>query len=304
MVDVNIPNKEKEKLPILLVDDDQNLTNALRLILRKNYSIQTANSIEEAAKTLLNNEFPLIILDYELGDRIDGVVFSKHIRNLYPLTYIVMLTGHTDFSLVKRAINEGSINYFVHKPVNSNKLRSIIGEAMIKYTENKQLATFLKNPEGLASAKSLITDVIGSKIKKNHLAQNKEFLGIVISKGSVPVYSHFYNEDILQGFTDTLFAGFMSALVMVGDEVFSMSNGMDSLKFGDITIIFRFFDVYQISFILHGKNEINKNVKHQLDIFTENIKNEIKSNSLFFSWFKDNDQIIEKYIIPLRAIVK
>lgn len=292
--------------PILIVDDDISITKALSRILRQNYEVITANTIKQASKKLFEREFPVVILDYEMGidgvgQYIDGVVFSKHISNMYPQTYIIMLTGHKDFTLVKRAINEGSINYFIHKPVETKKLKSVITEAYDNYSSNAELSTILQTPQGIENAKSLLSDVISLKIMQDGSVKRYEISAVIISKGSLPVYSRFFNEEIFQNFTDTLFAGFMSALVMVGDEVFSMAYGVYSLRFNKITIYFKFFDDYQISFIIYAPTETDEDlINIGLNTFTKAIEIQTNNDPLFFGWHNKSMPIIDELLIDLQ----
>jgi response regulator RpfG family c-di-GMP phosphodiesterase len=295
IIDQNLPEN-----PILIIDDDSNLTSALDRLLSYDYNVHTANSLTDASRLLLDQEFPVILLDYELKSDIDGVVYSSYINQIYPGSFIIMLTGHQEFDLVKRAINEGSINYFLHKPIDSSALRSVIEEAFEKYKSSKKLSSFLKNPEGLDRAKLLLDDVIRSKIVTDSSSGQCEVTGLVISKGSIPVFSRFYNEEIFQSFTDTLFAGFMSALVMVGDEVFSMSKGVNCLRFNQISIYFKFFQEYQISFIIFTPSDIDENhVDQALSEFTAAIENEVTNDDMFFGYSKQNFSIVEGYLEEL-----
>ncbi|MHA2252176.1 MAG: response regulator [Candidatus Kariarchaeaceae archaeon] len=286
---------------VLIIDDDKSITDAFKRILGKDYRISVANSISEASKHLMEKEFPVILLDYELGESKDGVTFSNQIAKMHPRSYIIMVTGHKDFSLVKRAINVGSINYFIHKPVDSMKLREIVDEAIEKYKSKVELSTFLQNPQGLDKAKSLLSEVISDKMITKSYSTEYEITGIVISKGSIPVYSNFLNEEVFRTFTDTLFAGFMSALVMVGDELFSISKGVESLRFNEISIFFRFIDDYQITFIILTPLIIDEElINPHLDSFADRIRTEVEQDTQFFNWARDNDKMINEMIDSLK----
>jgi DNA-binding response OmpR family regulator len=286
---------------ILIIDDDVNVTESLTRYLQRDFKVISANSTKVASQLLLERDFPIIILDYELGENIDGVIFSKHITSMHPRTYIIMLTGHKDFDLVKRAINEGTINYILHKPVDSTKLMDIIGQAFEKYQNNAQLFSYLKNPDGIAKAKAVLSDVISTKIVKPNQLDDYQISGIVISKGSLPVYSKFYDEEIFQSFSDTLFAGFMSALVMVGDEIFSMSQGVDSLRFNKISIYFKFFAEYQLSFIIFTPSEVNETHVHSaINSFSSQLQDELVADPLFFVDQTKNFPVLEELLRNLK----
>lgn len=114
---------------LLLVDDEANITNALKRTLRRDgYTILIANSGEEGLALLANHEVGVIISDQRMP-HMTGVEFLCKVKLLYPKTIRMVLSGYTDLESVTNAINEGAIYKFLTKPWDDNLLRENIREA-------------------------------------------------------------------------------------------------------------------------------------------------------------------------------
>lgn len=133
---------------ILLVDDENNIINALKRTLRfDGYTILTANSGEEGLALLATHEVGIIISDQRMP-HMTGVEFLRKVKMLYPKTLRVVLSGYTELESVTSAINEGAICKFLTKPWDDNLLRDNIREAFLHYEmeqENLRLAKELQS---------------------------------------------------------------------------------------------------------------------------------------------------------------
>lgn len=140
-----LPENNNDATPtLLLVDDEQNVINALsRLFRREGYRILTANSPAEAFELLAKNAVQVIVSDQRMPD-MTGTEFFSRVRQLYPATMRIVLTGYTDIDSVKDAINRGAIYKFLTKPWEDDELRDQIREAF-------RLARDLAAPHGGAT---------------------------------------------------------------------------------------------------------------------------------------------------------
>jgi response regulator RpfG family c-di-GMP phosphodiesterase len=134
---------------ILLVDDEANITSALKRTLRRDgYNILIANSGAEGLNLLaVNNEVGVIISDQRMP-QMTGVEFLRKVKTLYPKTIRIVLSGYTELESITNAINEGAIYKFLTKPWDDEQLRQNILEAFQRFEleqENLRLAIELKN---------------------------------------------------------------------------------------------------------------------------------------------------------------
>ena len=114
---------------LLLVDDEPNVLSSLtRLLRREGYSILTATSPADAFELLAKQPVQVVISDQRMPD-MSGTEFLSRVRQLYPNTIRLVLTGYTDLQSVTDAINRGAIYKFLTKPWDDDQLREQIREA-------------------------------------------------------------------------------------------------------------------------------------------------------------------------------
>jgi len=104
-----------KKHRILVVDDEQPLLLVLSIELEsEGYSVATASDGEEALVILEKERFDLVLLDIKMP-RVDGFEVLKVVKQRWPETKVVILTGHAD---LKNAIASKKLGAedFVSKP--------------------------------------------------------------------------------------------------------------------------------------------------------------------------------------------
>ncbi len=130
---------------ILIVDDEQNILDSIRRIFRKeNYEIKTALNGKEALDIMGQENFQLIISDHMMPG-MTGAELLQRVRELYPDTIRIMLTGHADTSAIMGAIRDGAVYRFIIKPAQENDLLVTVALALEQYDITK------KNKELLAA---------------------------------------------------------------------------------------------------------------------------------------------------------
>lgn len=123
----------KPERTLLLLDDEENVLRSLvRLFRRDGYQILTANSVAEAFDLLASNGVQVILSDQRMPD-MSGTEFLTRVRDLYPDTVRMVLSGYTDLATITEAINLGAIYRFLTKPWNDDELREHIRDAFRAY---------------------------------------------------------------------------------------------------------------------------------------------------------------------------
>ena len=108
---------------VLIVDDEQNVLNALERTLRKlPITLLTAGSGTEGLHLLSAREVSLVISDFNMP-RMNGLAFLKQVNALYPHTLSIMLTGQAELDVAVCAINEAGVYKFILKPWNDEDLK-------------------------------------------------------------------------------------------------------------------------------------------------------------------------------------
>jgi diguanylate cyclase (GGDEF)-like protein/PAS domain S-box-containing protein len=123
---------------ILLIDDEPHVLSALERILRRtDCQILTARSALDAFDMMAMHEVGVILSDQRMPE-MTGVEFFARIRNMYPATVRMILSGYADVDAVTNAINIGAVYKFLNKPWVPNELCAVINEAFEKYEDDVQ----------------------------------------------------------------------------------------------------------------------------------------------------------------------
>ncbi|MDR3388168.1 MAG: EAL domain-containing protein [Rudaea sp.] len=118
---------------LLLVDDEASVLTSLQRLLRHDgYHILSAQSAAEAFELLAQHPVHGILCDQRMPN-MSGTVFLDRVKDLYPTTLRIVLSGYTDLESIIDAINRGAIYRFYTKPWNNKLLRDNIREAFRHY---------------------------------------------------------------------------------------------------------------------------------------------------------------------------
>jgi diguanylate cyclase (GGDEF)-like protein/PAS domain S-box-containing protein len=124
---------------LLLVDDEPNILAALsRLLRREGFQILTAESPSQAFEHLARHAVQVVLSDQRMPE-MSGTEFLARVRQLYPETIRMVLTGYTDLDSVTDAINRGAIYKFLTKPWDDDQLREQIRDAFRLAKERQHL---------------------------------------------------------------------------------------------------------------------------------------------------------------------
>jgi len=124
-----IEQPAEQQPTLLLVDDEENILNALtRMLRRDGYRILTATNAQDALDILGRNDVQVVISDQRMPG-ISGTELLSKVKEMHPETVRMVLSGYTDLSAVTAAINQGAIYKFLTKPWNDEELRLQIRDA-------------------------------------------------------------------------------------------------------------------------------------------------------------------------------
>lgn len=132
---------------VLLVDDEQNVLAALkRALVDEPYELLTAGSGEEGLAALARDEIKVVVSDERMPG-MGGAEFLARVREHYPETVRIMLTGHADVEATMKAVNRGEIYRFFTKPWSEVEIRLALRSALEKFDleeENRRLLRTVK----------------------------------------------------------------------------------------------------------------------------------------------------------------
>jgi two-component system probable response regulator PhcQ len=115
---------------VLLVDDEPYVSEALKRALRhERYEFLTATSGAEAHNILKREHVDVVISDEQMPG-MSGVQFLSIVRQQFPRTIRMILSGQASLEAAVRAINEGGVHRFFLKPCDPTDLAITIRHAM------------------------------------------------------------------------------------------------------------------------------------------------------------------------------
>ena len=146
------------KARLLIVDDEEQFVEALseRLSMR-DYDVTTALTGEDAIKKITSYNFDVVILDVRLPG-VDGTEVLRTIKNLKPLTEVIMLTGHGTVEMAIEGMKLGAFD-FLMKPCETEDLTVKIDKAHDRKAEQEDRIRAAKISHSASSPRSVLNDV-------------------------------------------------------------------------------------------------------------------------------------------------
>lgn len=116
------------KPKILIVDDQLELREVIRFVLKDKYLVAAVTGAEEAFKYMADNPVNLVLLDINMP-KIDGITALQEIKKSHPETEIIFVTAYATLETIRKALNLGAFG-FLMKPFDHDKLINIVDEAL------------------------------------------------------------------------------------------------------------------------------------------------------------------------------
>lgn len=155
---------------ILCVDDEPNVLNSLkRLLRREDYDIAAAGSGIEGLALLEKEDVQLVLCDQRMPG-MNGNEFLARVRERYPDIVRISLTGYTEVDAITESINRGHIYKFFLKPWNDQQLKLEIRQALEYYElnqDNRRLnAQLVEKNRELASINVHLEDLVQERTEE------------------------------------------------------------------------------------------------------------------------------------------
>lgn len=149
---------------ILIVDDEINIGLLLsKFLTRNSFIVETATTGNSAMEYLSKERYDLVLCDYRLEDT-DGREMLVKIKENYPSTGVIIITGYSDIKLAVELIKLGAYDY-ITKPLYPDEILNTINKAI-----ETQIALNTSNSE------TSTIDPKKNKSTKNSLGETGEFV--------------------------------------------------------------------------------------------------------------------------------
>lgn len=191
------PHQDAPAWRILCVDDEPNIVAALKRLFRgSGYQVRTATGGLEAIALLEEEPADLVFSDMRMPG-MNGAQLLEQIRQRWPGTTRVLLTGYSDIDSTIAAINSGEIYRYITKPWDDSEILSTARqvferhalerekerlEALLK-TKNQALTELNETLEEKVAERTSELLQLSQKLKKNYLTSIKVFSNLMEWRG-------------------------------------------------------------------------------------------------------------------------
>lgn len=141
------PQTSTQKPTVLVIDDEAGPRDALKVILRPFFNIQSAESAQAAIDVLNRQRIDLITLDQKLPDR-QGLDLLQEIKHDHADIEVIIITGYGSLKSAMEGIRHGAAGYLL-KPFNVTELITLVNQTLEKKQRLDYLRGFLETSTGL-----------------------------------------------------------------------------------------------------------------------------------------------------------
>ena len=173
-------------MKIYLIDDDKNILNILKLIIRNQNLGEicgTATCGIDALDDFSQIHPDIIIVDL-LMPEIDGIALVKKAKSLLPNTAFIMLSQVNSKDMIAEAYESG-VEFYIQKPINSIEVVSVITKVSASLSAQRTLQQ-VQNIFMLQNTAPTTTSAVQETVEKEYITKLKgilQKLGIAGEKG-------------------------------------------------------------------------------------------------------------------------
>ena len=114
---------------ILVVDDERNIRNNLRMVLEaEGYKIDTASNGDDALLQVKDGRYDIVFVDIQMP-KMDGLELLRYLRGLKPKMPVVMLTAYGTVRRAVEAMKLGAVD-FLEKPFDPKAIQLLCQEIL------------------------------------------------------------------------------------------------------------------------------------------------------------------------------
>ena len=182
---------------ILVVDDEKATLNAFQRSLRgKDFVIFTAGDGQSALDILAHENIDIIISDMRMPN-MNGHQLLKKVKEMYPATTRLILSGYAEETEITKAILDGSSKMYLLKPWDSQMLIRTICKLLEvrELLQNRNLLLIINKMDGLHSLPRIfnkVMNMIDQEVDMQRIAEVIEEDPVIAAKVLHIANSSFY----------------------------------------------------------------------------------------------------------------
>ena len=128
--------QEMNKGRVLIVDDEEIVRlSCRRILVPEGYEVKSAGSAVEGLAMLADGPVDVVLTDLKMPDT-DGIEVLKRVKEEWPDTEVIMITGYQTINTAVQAIKLGAFDY-IEKPFVPNDIIEAIEKAITHRREKR-----------------------------------------------------------------------------------------------------------------------------------------------------------------------
>lgn len=131
---------------ILIVDDDKAVLKQLKeMAENRGYKVETAVDEDDAGAKIEKEKYDVVIADMKMKRDDSGVIVVKRVKEMYPLTQVIVLTAYGNIQNATECMEEGAFSYVEKNPPSGDPYKILF----LKVEKALELREALIAKEGL-----------------------------------------------------------------------------------------------------------------------------------------------------------
>ncbi len=127
---------ESNQTSILILDDEPIVSKRLKPSLeKKGYEVETFTRSADALARVKERSFDIVVTDLKM-EGVDGMQFLTEVKEKYPATEVIVITGFATMATAKESFNKGVFD-FLAKPFKLGEIAEVIAKAEAKIKNNQ-----------------------------------------------------------------------------------------------------------------------------------------------------------------------
>ncbi len=151
---------------LLVVDDDRNLLEIIKMRLESlEYDVTAVQNEEEAKQAVMAQVFDLAVIDLQLANQ-DGISLMEEIHLMSPDLPAIILTAHGSIESAVEAMKRGAYTYLT-KPFDARELTLHVDKAL----ENRRLTSEVNRLKGLLAERHDFKNIVARSKKMQQVLE-------------------------------------------------------------------------------------------------------------------------------------
>jgi diguanylate cyclase len=165
-----------KRCAVLVVDDEPYILTTLAALLENEFEVSVANSVDGAKDIFRSKPIDVVLSDQKMP-RVSGVELLEWVREHYPKTIRLLMTGFAELEDAVDAINRGKVYRYLFKPWRSEELLQVLRDACRSHRLEQQNQILLEELHQLNLAlEKRVLERTQSLEQANREMQQKNFM--------------------------------------------------------------------------------------------------------------------------------